>query len=143
MKILCLILAAVVCFSVGTAEISAFDSSSVLHGFIKLPETAGLTKDNITIYVVGREQKTAKPDSVFWEPAKASWGFTADTDNMKKFEIVINKGENVAAVVNFNGSKGFGLLTYERNRNLMKFSEIVSFAPCQIYQSVQTVVCGK
>jgi hypothetical protein len=139
MKIISVVIALMICFSAATAD--AF--SAVLHGFIKLPQTANLTPDNVTIYVVGKEQKTTKPDSVSWFSETAGWGFAVDTDNMYWNEVPVINGESVVAVVTHNGLKGFSVLTYNNKDGLQQFEDIVSFAPCQIYQSVQSVVCGK
>ncbi len=141
MKILSAVFAAIILFSAATAD--AF--SAVLYGFIKLPETANLTPDNVSIYVVGREQKIAKPEPgyVYWDPKAVAWGFSADTDNMETYDVVIMNGENVVAVVNFNELRGFGFLTYDRTDNLIPFTDIVSFVPCRIYESIQMLECGK
>lgn len=139
MKIISVVIALMICFSAATAD--AF--SAVLHGFIKLPQTANLTPDNVTIYVVGKEQKTTRPDYVFWIPEGAVWGFSVDTDNMYWNEVPVINGESVVAVVTHNGLKGFSVLTYNNKDGLQQFADISLFTSCQVYQSIQIVECGK
>ncbi len=138
MKILSVVFAAII-FSFGTSE------ASVLIGFIRLPETATLTPEDINIYVVGREQKIAKPNGIDCSTDPGTCWFSAATDDLaNNYDVVMMNGETVVATVNLNGLTGFGFLTFNRNTpDFNYFSDIVSFVPCQIYESIQMLECGK
>jgi hypothetical protein len=144
MKNMYIVLTAIILFSVEIADSAGIASSAVFYGFIKLPQTANLTVDNVEIYVAGREHIIGKPDFIEWVPELALWNFGLDTWNIEyHYNVVVMKGEDVIAVVNYDETVGFGFLTYDGTDALVQFADIRSFTSCQIYQSVQLVECGK
>jgi hypothetical protein len=134
MKILPFIFTAIILFSAGTA-----DAYALLQGIIRLPETANLTTDNIRIYVAGREQKTAKLDFIQWFPEINSYMFHASSYNLGVEDVVMMTGETVVAIVTFNGSTGFGVLTFSH----MFIDFKIIFGPLLLKGFILDNVCVK